>query len=135
MKTLLPHNKMFIVLALALPTLPALAIERAEIEARYQADRQACMRIADAEERRSCLRDAGAVRQEALRGQIVADPDAEVLRRNAVQRCQVHRDQLERTMCERMALGEGEVSGSVEGGGLIRQLEVEIDPTSGAVRR
>jgi len=104
------------------------ADDRAGIEARYQADRRVCLGQADADARTACLRDAGAVRQESLHGMRDAGVDDGQRQRNALARCAVHKVPLDRAMCERMALGEGVSSGSVEGGGVIRQLEVEIDP-------
>ena len=119
-----PLQRLSCALALALPLAPALAAEgRAEIDARYQADRQACMGQTELDSRQ-----AGAVRQEALRGARGAGVDADQLQRNALARCVVHKDRIDRAMCERMALGEGTASGSVEGGGVIREIEVEIDP-------
>lgn len=119
-------------LALALPLASAMAADnRADIERRYQAERQACMAQADPESRRACLRDAGAVRQEALSGARNAEVDDAQLRRNAIARCVVHKDKLDRAMCERMALGEGTASGSVEGGGVIREFEVEVEVDPG----
>lgn len=113
----------------ALPLASALAADdRAGIEARYQADRRACLEQVDADSRRACLRDAGAVRQESLRGLRDAGVDEAQRQRNAIARCAVHKGALDRAMCERMALGEGVSSGSVDGGGVLRQLEVEIDP-------
>lgn len=124
-----PLQRLSCALALALPLAPALAAgDRAEIDARYQADRQVCMGQTELDSRQACLRDAGAVRQEALRGARGAGVDADQLQRNALARCVVHKDRIDRAMCERMALGEGIASGSVEGGGVIREIEVEIDP-------
>lgn len=126
-----PLQRLSCVLALALPLTPlpaSAAGDRAEIEARYQADRRACMGQTELGSRQACLRDAGAVRQEALRGMRAPAVDDAQLRRNAIARCVVHKDRIDRAMCERMALGEGTASGSVEGGGVIREFEVEIDP-------
>lgn len=130
-----PLRRLACALALALPLAPALAAgDRADIDARYQADRQACMGETDPDARRDCLRDAGAVRQEALRGTRDGGATNEAqLQRNAVARCAVHQNRLDRAMCERMAMGDGTVSGSVAGGGVIRELEVEIEPAPSSV--
>lgn len=117
-------------LVVAAPMASALtASDRAGIDARYQRERQACASVADPDSRHACLRDAGAARQEALRGTLTGrEGDAAQWQRNALLRCTVHKDVIDRALCERMAQGEGQASGSVEGGGVIREIEVEIDP-------
>ncbi|MFP5466313.1 MAG: hypothetical protein ACLGG8_02130 [Gammaproteobacteria bacterium] len=115
-------------LVLTLPFVPAWAAgDRAGMDAQYRADRQACMARPDPESRRDCLRDVGAVRQEALRGTRDPGVDAAQLERNALARCTVHKDKIDHALCLQMVRGEGQASGSVEGGGVIRQIEVEID--------
>jgi hypothetical protein len=110
------------VLALSLPAWSqgAAASGKADIEANYQRDRAACAAITVPADRSNCLRDAGAARAQALRnGPRTASP--EELARNAVQRCQQHPPE-QQVICERMARGEGRASGSVQGGGVIREL-------------
>jgi hypothetical protein len=110
------------VLALSLPAWSqgAAASGKADVEANYQRDRAACAAITVPADRSNCLRDAGAARAQALRnGPRTASP--EELARNAVQRCQQHPPE-QRVICERMARGEGRASGSVQGGGVIREL-------------
>lgn len=110
------------VLALSLPVWAqgASASGKAAIEANYQRDRAACAAITVPTDRSNCLRDAGAARAQALRtGPRTTSP--EELARNAVQRCQ-RQPAEQKAICERMARGEGSVSGSVEGGGVIREL-------------
>lgn len=124
-------QRMGLSLVLSFPLAPALAAgDRAVVDAQYQTDRQACMVLSDPDARMDCLRDAGAARQEALRGTRDPAVDAAQLERNAIARCEVHKDKIDRALCVQMALGEGKVSGSVEGGGVIRQIEVEIDTDS-----
>jgi hypothetical protein len=109
-------------LALSLPLWAqgASASGKASIEANYQRDRAACAAMTVPTDRSNCLRDAGASRAQALRtGPRTASP--EELARNAVQRCQ-RQPAEQKAICERMARGEGNVSGSVEGGGVIREL-------------
>lgn len=115
-------------LVLTLPFVAAWAAgDRAGSDAQYRADRQVCMAKTDPEARRDCLRDVGAARQEALRGTRDPGVDSAQLERNATARCNVHKDKIDRALCAQMARGEGQASGSVEGGGVIRQIEVEID--------
>lgn len=106
-------------LAVSLPVLAQGATpDRAAIEAAWQRDRAAC---ASAQDRNNCLRDVGAARAQALRGGSRTAPSSEELARNAVQRCKAHPPE-QQAICERMARGEGSVSGSVSGGGMIREI-------------
>lgn len=110
-------------LAVGLPAAWAAGPDKAAIESAYQRDRAACQALSPTQDRTSCLRDAGAHRAQALRTGIRGGGSSpQELERNAVQRCQSHNTPEQRTLCERMARGEGSVSGSVQGGGTIREL-------------
>lgn len=116
---------------LAAPTWSGAATDardsRAQIEARYQADRRACHEGIGGQDRTTCLREAGAARAEALRAMLGNGESAEQRDRNAIERCKVHRDPSDRNACELMARGEGQEEGSVEGGGVIRELTIRAD--------
>ena len=88
-----------------------------------QRDLATCQKAADADARHDCRREAYAVRDEARRGTLAEGADFD---RNRFARCEVHKDPTERSYCERRMRGEGTVSGSVEGGGLLRELKVTI---------
>lgn len=109
---------------------PAAMSDKASIDARYQADRSACMSRVDPDSRQACLREAGAARQESLRGTLGngASADEAQWQQNALSRCTVHTDPVDRSACERMVLGKGESAGSVEGGGVIRQITTTLPP-------
>ncbi|MFT3817173.1 MAG: hypothetical protein QM750_06025 [Rubrivivax sp.] len=92
------------------------------------AERQDCATDAATYDRANCRREGAAARAEAARGGLTS-PDAETLMRNALARCQVHRDSEERRLCERLVRGDGTRSGSVAGGGVIREL-VTVEPAS-----
>jgi hypothetical protein len=113
---------------LVLPT-GAFAQSRSAIDAAYQDDRAACVDSASLHERTACLREAGAVRAEALRGNRKAVPTTEDLARNAVQRCQ-RLPPDNKAICERMARGEGSATGSVAAGGILRELVTEVPAAS-----
>lgn len=116
---------------------PAMATsDRVGAEALYRADRQSCLARTDAASRQDCLREAAAVHEERRKGMLPTAPDPAVLERNALVRCQVHREPLEREMCERMVRGDGQVRGDVASGGVIREITVTVpaDPPAGAVR-
>ena len=108
-------------LAVCLPAAWAAGPDKAAIESAYQRDRAACQALSPTRDRTSCLRDAGAHRAQALRSGIRGGASPQDLERNALQRCQKQTGE-QRTICERMARGEGSVSGSVQGGGTIREL-------------
>lgn len=110
-------------------TLPAWAQGTAKTSAdsRYQQERAACAAMSNPESRTNCLRDLGAARQQAQR-QPRAPVSQDQLQRNALQRCQVHTIAEDRAICERMVRGEGDVSGSVSGGGQIRSIETTVFP-------
>lgn len=95
-----------------------------------QQERAACAAMTDPTARTSCLRDLGAARQQAQRQGPAKRPSTEQLRQNALKRCDAHTGLEERAICVRMISGDGAVSGSVSGGGLLRELETPIpNPT------
>jgi hypothetical protein len=113
----------------------ALAAERAaasEAQGRYQEERARCMKIEPAEERRACLREAGAALQAARRGQLDKE-DAEY-ERNLLARCS-YLPAAERDDCERRMRGEGITTGSVEGGGIYRELRTIVPVEEGGAAR
>lgn len=93
---------------------------RSNPQSSYQAERAACMRRPAGDERQSCLREIGAAAQEARRGGLTSPSEAEY-EKNRLARCQVHKTADDRVLCERL-MKEGTVSGSVEGGGIYREL-------------
>lgn len=104
-------------------TPPAVHAQAREEAARSAADeRAACLRMEAGEARALCLREVAAARASRRGGSPRVDESPEALARNALQRCQAFSDE-RRRICERMARGEGDLTGSVEAGGLLRSLE------------
>jgi hypothetical protein len=93
------------------------------VSAAFQRELAACQRIADPDAHRTCRREAYAARDEARHGTLAEGADFE---RNKLARCEAHKDAAERDYCLRRMRGEGTVSGSVEGGGLLRELRVIV---------
>lgn len=94
-----------------------------EAQARYQQDRAACTSGQSYQDRATCLREAGAALQEAKRGRIGDGQTS--YEQNRLIRC----DRLpagDREDCLRRMRGEGTVSGSVEGGGIYRELRTTV---------
>lgn len=112
--------------AKAAPQPPA----NAAAEAVYQKERAACLRGASSQGRATCLTEAGAALAEARRSRLDSGENARDLYRNAELRCKdvVAAD---RDSCRRMAHGEGVVSGSVDGGGVLKELvTVTVEPVA-----
>lgn len=100
----------------------------ADARARYARESAACSRIVEHGARANCLSEAStrlAATQPPAPGE-----RSDVLRQNALRRCEALPD-VERKDCILRIQGQGTVSGSVEGGGLYRELvtrEVGVTP-------
>ena len=70
-------------------------------------------------------REAGAARDEARRGELARGENAAEFERNKFARCEKHMGE-DRELCMRRMSGEGTVSGSVQGGGIYRELRVIV---------
>lgn len=94
----------------------------------YQQYRADCLAGRTHQDRATCLREAGAALQEARRGGLESGSSS-TWQQNALQRCQ-RQPAEERAACERLARGEGTTSGSVEGGGVIKEVVTRtVGPT------
>jgi hypothetical protein len=89
-------------------------------EARYQRERARCLSGQSQEDQQTCLKEAGAALQAARQHALTtAQPDQ--LAANARKRCEpLPADQKE--ACYKRMNGEGTVTGSVAGGGQLREL-------------
>lgn len=99
------------------------SVSRADAQAAYAADRAACMRGDTGQERSACLKEAAAARQEALRGGL-NDGQADY-GRNQRLRCNSQPAE-DRPDCLRRMNGEGTISGSVQDGGILRELATPV---------
>jgi hypothetical protein len=70
-------------------------------------------------------REAGAARDEARRGELARGENAAQFEQNKFARCEKHSGE-DRELCMRRMSGEGTVSGSVQGGGIYRELRVIV---------
>ena len=100
-------------------SLPVAAQDQSEKRRSYEADRRACLSGATGQALEACIKEARAV----LAQQPGATPSlsSEQLQRNNLKRCD-SLDGSERTDCVSRMQGEGTVSGSVAGGGILREL-------------
>jgi hypothetical protein len=92
-----------------------------DAKATYQRDRAACMSGQSNQDRATCLREAGAAMQEAQRGRLENRQDP--FEQNRLLRCD-SQPAADRQDCLRRMNGEGTTSGSVQGGGIYRELVV-----------
>jgi len=89
----------------------------------YERERAACMTGQTQQPRDVCLREAGAAYAQARQGRLISSTDRpEQWAANALKRCQAQPLE-DRELCERR-VREGQVTGSVEGGGQLRTLTV-----------
>ena len=92
---------------------------QSEAQATYNKDRAACLRGEGGQDRATCLKEAGAAYEEARRGRL--DDGRVQYQQNALLRCAVLPPE-ERGACHARMQGRGTTSGSVEGGGIYREL-------------
>ena len=98
------------------------AASHAEHNATIQKERADCMNGSSNQDRATCMREAGAAKQEAQRGNLRDSADYQS---NASKRCAAL-PPAEKADCERRAMGEGSVSGSVGGGGVVKELVTPV---------
>lgn len=91
--------------------------------ARYRAERDNCLSGRTHQDRTTCLKEAGAAQGEARAGRL--DDRAASYRQNAMERCRVL-PVSDREACVGRIDGSGRVSGSVEGGGVLREYTQRI---------
>ncbi|MFC3338549.1 hypothetical protein [Paracandidimonas soli] len=99
------------------------AAQTADIDAQYAQERQYCATLQEPS-RSACLKDAAAVRQEALRG--ARNKDDGSYRLNRTTRCDRLPAQQREDCLKLMSEQQPKVHGSVEGGGMIRETVIEI---------
>jgi hypothetical protein len=93
------------------------------VQERYQQERSHCLDGSSNQDRATCLREAGAARDEALKQGLGNNSAAYA--DNQRQRCAVLPDDDRRDCLARMQ-GQGSTSGSVAAGGLLRELVTTV---------
>lgn len=89
----------------------------------YREEVQACREGRTAEDRATCLKEARSAAADKRRGVLSNRGDFQA---NALARCDAHREKIDKDACRERLVGEGNLSGSVAGGGLLRELEVTL---------
>jgi hypothetical protein len=95
------------------------SITVADAQSVYQKDRAACLNGATNQDRATCLKEAGAALQASKRGGL--DNGQDRAEQNRLLRCDGQPPE-DRQNCVRRMSGEGSTSGSVEAGGIYREL-------------
>ncbi len=98
----------------------AFAAKASDADIQYRKDRAACMNGTSNQDRATCLKEAGAARQEARRGALGAGADGSA-GSNRTARCDKLPAQ-DREDCVMRMQGQGTTSGSAQQGGIIREL-------------
>ena len=93
-----------------------------EAQQRYNQERAHCLTGRSHQDRATCLREAGAALRESRRNGL--ETGGANLQGNATARCNAQ-PAADRDACVQRIMG-GSVQGSVEGGGLIRQVETPV---------
>lgn len=106
------------------------ASQRAAADEDYRREVRACESGQTSQDRATCLNEARHARAERRRGGLYT-PQAS-LQANALARCQVFQPGPDMEACRARVMGQGSVSGSVEGGGLLREyaISVPVEPAS-----
>ena len=94
--------------------------EKKEAQRRYQEEVRACHSGRTGQALADCLREARNSRADFMHSATLP-AKSEELERNQRQRCDVHQG-ADREACEARMRGEGQRSGSVEGGGVLREI-------------
>jgi hypothetical protein len=98
----------------------------------FQKERAACMDGQSGQDQKTCLRELGAARGEAKRGNLSDAPSS--YQRNALARCSML-PEADREDCARRISGDSAASGSVKGGGVYRETTTIVPappPPTGA---
>lgn len=91
----------------------------------YQQEVQACMTGRTQQDRDTCLTEARNARADKKRG--LLDNSGEPLQANAAARCEPLSGE-DKAACQARVMGYGNTSGSVAGGGILREVETVVLP-------
>ena len=103
-----------------------------DVQARYVQERARCLNGESGQAQDTCLKEAGAARDAAIKGQL-SDGDGK-LRKNAKDRCDVLSGDEKRDCIARIkGAANTTESGSVKGGGILRETTtIEMAPAASA---
>ncbi len=95
-----------------------------EAQQRYRQERAHCLSGMSHQAKATCLKEAGAALQESRRNRLETGGHAS-FQANATARCNAQ-PAADRDACVQRITGSGSTQGSVEGGGLLRQVETPV---------
>lgn len=104
------------------------ALPSADSNGTYRMQIQDCNAGRTQQDRATCLREARNAQDARRRGTLDNGASAAQYEANAKARCDVFKDAEEKGACEARVMGYGSVSGSVAGGGLLREVETVVLP-------
>jgi len=93
----------------------------------YQSEVQACMTGKTQQDQADCLKEARNAQADKKRGVLDTAGD---LNANAAARCNVFTSGEDKAACQARVMGMGASSGSVAGGGMIREVETVVMPAN-----
>jgi hypothetical protein len=91
----------------------------------YEHERQACLTGKTQQDQATCLREARNAHADKKRG--VLDNAGAQFRANAIERCDALAGE-DKAACQVRVMGYGNTSGSVAGGGVLREVETAVVP-------
>ncbi len=92
----------------------------------YARERAACLEGQTQQEQATCLREAANAAADKRKGEITTEAPSQLVA-NAMQRCEALGGE-DHAACTARVLGYGNSSGSVAGGGVIREVETVVVP-------
>lgn len=126
-----PRSRARLLVAIALTLGASLAhAEKSVTPSQYDKERAVCMSGRSNQDRATCLKEVGAARDAARRGQLI-DADGASYKKNALDRCKALAGDDAHDCVTRMN-GGGTASGSVEAGGLYRESVTTQGKPSGS---
>ena len=133
-----PHRGMSLraisLMAAVLSAATVFAVEsfaESTVPSNYERERAACMNGSSQQDRATCLKEAGAARDEARRGHLGANAKESGIQANATARCNALPAK-DRDDCIARINGAGTTSGSVKEGGIYSELVTTTPPPSTA---
>lgn len=126
-----PLKRLFAILCVAGLAWAAGAAQAADTsssaQSQHQQDIATCKSGASGQPLETCLREAGAARQERERQNLSAE-SPEQLRQNELARCN-RLPESQRATCVAKMTSPTDVQGSVQGGGVLRKKEIQVPAT------
>ncbi|HYD77808.1 hypothetical protein [Ramlibacter sp.] len=104
------------------------ALTSAHPDATYRMQIQDCKTGQTQQDQATCLREARNAKAAEQRGALYKGASESQYEANARARCDVFKDAEEKGACEARVMGYGNVSGSVAGGGVLREVETVVLP-------